>query len=334
MAEQKPASKKKGCLGCSLPLAISLIVIVVALSVFGFLGGAIGSKLFPGIHLPSWLSVPTPTVELPAETIFHLGPLPVTNTILTSWITILLLLLISFTVTRKPKLVPSRIQSLLEFALEWVYNLCKDVAGEKNGRAFFPIVTTIFLFVLFNAWMNLIPGFGSVMVHQGEITFPLLRGANTDINTPLALSIISFVFVTYYGLKNTKLGFLKQFFNGERFTKGWIKLFKGQVKSGFGDILFGLVDGFVGLLELISYFIRLVSFTFRLFGNMTGGEILVLMFLYLFTWVFFGAVQFIYGFELLIGAVQALVFAGLTLVFATMASTAHEGEEHEEAKHS
>jgi F-type H+-transporting ATPase subunit a len=69
---------------------------------------------------------------------------------------------------------------------------------------------------------------------------------------------------------------------------------------------------------------------------MTGGEILVLMFLYLFTWVFFGAVQFIYGFELLIGAVQALVFAGLTLVFATMASTAHEheGEEHEEAKHS
>ena len=330
MAEQKPASKskKKGCLGCSLPLAISLIVVVVALSVFGFLGGGIGSKLFSGIHLPSWLSVPKPTVELPAETIFHLGPLPVTNTILTSWITILLLLIITFTVTRKPRLIPSRIQSLLEFALEWVYNLCKDVAGEKNGRKFFPIITTIFLFVLFNAWMNLIPGFGSIMVHEHEIEFPLLRGANTDINTPLALSIISFVFVTFYGLKNGKLGFLKQFANAGRFFKSWGLLFRGKFKSGFGSLFFGIIDIFVSFLELLSYFIRLVSFTFRLFGNMTGGEILVMMFLYLFTWVCFGAVQFIYGFELLIGAVQALVFAGLTLVFATMASTSHEEEEH------
>ena len=176
--------------------------------------------------------------------------------------------------------------------------------------------------------MNLIPGFGSIMVQEHGIEFPLLRGANTDINTPLALAVISFVFVTFYGLKSSKLGFLKQFFNFERFFKGWGQLFHGKVKSGFGSIGFGAIDIFVGFLELLSYFIRLVSFTFRLFGNMTGGEILVLMFLYLFTWVFFGAVQFIYGFELLIGAVQALVFAGLTLVFATMASTSHEGEEH------
>ena len=326
MAEQKPAPKKKGCLGCALPLAITMVVIVVALSVFGFMGGAIGSKLFPGIHMPSWLSVPKPTVALPAEAVFHIGPLPVTNTIITSWITILVLLLITFTVTRKPRLIPSRIQSILEFALEWVYNLCKDVAGEKNGRRFFPIVTTIFLFVLFNAWMNLIPGFGSIMVMKEGIEFPLLRGANTDINTALALALISLVFVTYYGFKNGKIGFLKQYFNFGRSIKGFQKVFTGKIKSGFGDLFFGALDIFVGILELLSYFIRVVSFTFRLFGNMTGGEILVLMFLYLFTWAAFGAVQFIYGFELLIGAVQALVFAGLTLVFATMASTSHEGE--------
>jgi F-type H+-transporting ATPase subunit a len=324
--EQKPAPKKKGCLGCALPVAISLIIIVVALSVFGFLGGAIGQKIFPNLNLPSWLSVPKPTIQLPAEAIFHLGPLPVTNTIITSWLTIVVLLIITFTVTRKPRLIPSRIQSLLEFALEWVYNLCKDVAGEKNGRKFFPIVTTIFLFVLFNAWMNLIPGFGSIMVYKDDVAFPLLRGANTDINTALALALISLVFVTYYGFKNGKLGFVKQYVNVGRFCRAWGKLFKGKLKSGFGDLFFGGLDIFVGILELLSYFIRVVSFTFRLFGNMTGGEILVLMFLYLFTWVAFGAVQFIYGFELLIGAVQALVFAGLTLVFATMASTSHEGE--------
>jgi F-type H+-transporting ATPase subunit a len=326
VAEQKPAPKKKGCLGCALPLAITMVVIVVALSVFGFMGGAIGAKLFPGIPMPSWLSVPKPTVELPAEAVFHLGPLPVTNTIITSWLTILVLLIITFTVTRKPRLIPSRIQSILEFALEWVYNLCKDVAGDKNGRRFFPIVTTIFLFVLFNAWMNLIPGFGSITVQEGSTVFPLLRGANTDINTALALALISLVFVTYYGFKNGKLGFLKQYFNFGRSIKGFKKVFTGKLKSGFGDLFFGALDIFVGGLELLSYLIRVVSFTFRLFGNMTGGEILVLMFLYLFTWVAFGAVQFIYGFELLIGAVQALVFAGLTLVFATMASSSHEGE--------
>jgi F-type H+-transporting ATPase subunit a len=326
VAEQKPVppKKKKGCLGCSLPLAIGLTVIIVAFTVIGFLSGAIGQKLF-GIQFPEWLTVPVPVVELPAETVFHLGPLPVTNTILTSWITVIVLLIISLTVTRKPKLIPSRIQSLLEFALEWIYNLCKDVAGEKNGRKFFPIVCTIFLFVLLNAWMNLIPGYGSIMVHEGGIQFPLLRGANTDINTPLALSLISFVFVTYYGVKNSKSGFFKQFLNFGRFFKGWGDVFRGKAKAGCGGIFFGLINIFVGFLELLSYFIRLLSFTFRLFGNMTGGEILVLMFLYLFSWALSGSV--IYGFELLIGAVQALIFAGLTLVFATMASTAHE-EEH------
>jgi F-type H+-transporting ATPase subunit a len=88
------------------------------------------------------------------------------------------------------------------------------------------------------------------------------------------------------------------------------------------------LDIFVGFIELLSYFIRIISFTFRLFGNSTGGEILVLIFLYLFTWVFFGAVQFIYGFELIFGAVQALVFAGLTLAFAMMAVESHESSEH------
>lgn len=327
MAEQKPVPKKKGCLGCALPLAIGLIVVIVGLSIFGFMGGAIGSKLF-GIQLPAWLSVPKPTIELPGEAVFHLGSLPVTNTLITSWLTILILFIITFTVTRKPKFIPSRIQSMLEFILEWVYNLCRDVAGEKNGRKFFPIVTTIFLFVLINAWMNLIPGFGSIMVHEGGLEFPLLRGANTDINTALALSIVSFVFVTFYGLTYGKLGFVKQFLNFGRFIKGWGQLFTGKVKSALGNIGFGFIDIVVSFLEIVSYFIRLLSFTFRLFGNMTGGEILVLMFMYLFTWVFFGGVQLIYGFELLIGVVQALIFAGLTLVFATMAVEKHGEEEH------
>ena len=324
MAEQKPVAKKKGCLGCSLPLAIMLTVLALALFIVGFLAGPLGQSFFKGLNMPEWLKVPTPSVELPAEVLFHLGPLPVTNTILTSWITIAVLAMILIGLSSRSKLVPGRFQGMIESALEWVYNLCKDVAGEKSGPRLFPVIVTIFLFVLFNAWMGLIPGFGSILVHTEEGSVPLLRGANTDINTPLAIAIISFLFVTYLGLASGGFGFLKQFFNGERFSRGLGKLFTGKAKGAFGDIFYGLIDGFVGLLELVSYIFRIFSFTFRLFGNMTGGEILVLMFLFLFPFVI---VLPIYGLELLVGAVQALIFSGLTLVFATIAGTPH-GEEH------
>lgn len=324
MAEEKPESKRKGCLGCSLPIAITITVLALALFIVGFLAGPLGQSFFKGISMPEWLTVPTPHVELPAEVLFHIGPLAITNTIITSWITIIVIAAILIVVSSRGKLVPGRFQGLVESALEWVYNLCKDVAGEKAGPRLFPVILTIFLFVLFNAWMGLIPGFGSILAHTEEGSVPLLRGANTDINTPLAIALISFVFVTYLGLASGVGGFLKGFFNFGRFFRGWGKLFTGKVKGAFGDIGYGFIDAFVGILELVSYIFRIFSFTFRLFGNMTGGEILVLMFLFLFPFVI---VLPIYGLELLVGAVQALIFSGLTLVFATIAGQAH-GEEH------
>ena len=82
----------------------------------------------------------------------------------------------------------------------------------------------------------------------------------------------------------------------------------------------GVIDIFVGFLEFFSEFIRIVSFTFRLFGNMTGGEILILILFFLLGFAGFGAIQVGYIFEILVGVVQALIFSGLTLVFATMAA--------------
>lgn len=316
MAEQKPASKKKGCLGCSLPLAISLVVVVVAISVIGIINGAFGKKI-----------VSPPEVKLPAEAIFHIGVFPVTNTLITSWITMLVLILVALLVTNRSKLIPGRLQGAVEAIIEYMYNFCKDVAGEKNGRKFFPVVTTIFLFVLINALMNLIPGYGTITFHTEEGIVPLLRGANTDINTALSLALISFVCVTFWGIKANKMGFFKTFFNFGRFFKGWGQVLTGKAKAGCGSVVFGLIDIFVGVLELFSYFIRIVSFTFRLFGNMTGGEILILILFFLFG--FSGVASVGYAFEMLVGVVQALIFAGLTLVFATMATESHEDKEHE-----
>ncbi|MBN2076160.1 MAG: F0F1 ATP synthase subunit A [Dehalococcoidales bacterium] len=315
---------KIGCFGCSINLGILLVVL--ALFVIAFISGALGSAFIGDTSIGEAVAIEAPHIQLPGEVIFHIGSFGVTNTLLTSWISIIVLVLISWAVTHKIKLIPSRMQALLESALEWMLNFCIEVAGEKNGRRFFPLVTTIFLFVLMNAWMNLIPGYGSILLHTGHgHSVHLLRGANTDINFPLAVALISFVFVFYHGFRALGPGFLKVFFNFGRFFQGHKKLFTGKVKAGFGDIGMGAIDIFVGLLELISYIFRIVSFTFRLFGNMTGGEVLILVMIFLIPWIL--AIPF-YGLELLVGTIQALVFAGLTLVFATVAITPHESEEH------
>ncbi len=314
---------KRGCLGCSFPVVIGVSVILLALVVIGLLSGALCHSLFPHLSLPEWITFHKPHVQLPAEGIFHIFGFTVTNTIITSWLTIIVLVAIAYAVTHRIKLVPSRLQGLLESALEWMLNLCKDVAGEKNGRRFFPIVTTIFLFVLFNAWMSLIPGFGSILITGTEgHKVHLLRGANTDINLPLALAVISFTFVEYNGIRALGgLHYMKKFINVGQFFGGAGQLFRGRLKAGFGGIFYGAIDIFVGALEGMSEMIRIVSFTFRLFGNMTGGEILLLMMMFLAPWVV--ALPF-YGLELLVGLVQAVVFGGLTLVFASVAVTPPE----------
>jgi F-type H+-transporting ATPase subunit a len=360
--------KKRGCLGCSFPVLVIVAVIVVALVIFGFLAGAIGQKM-TGLHFPTWLVVPSPDPHLPAPVIFHVLGLPITNGVLAGWITVIFLAVLSWAVTSRMQIVPRRLQAAFEFVLGWIFDVCNSVAGEENGRKFFPVVCTIFLFVLFNAWLSLIPGYGSLELTRYEpipqnaqiVVVPaegnqpehkvvlsndkeyeivlvngkemmadeneLIRGANTEVNTPLALAIVSFVFVAYFGLKALGTGWLKQYFNFGPFFRSIGRIFKG--KFSFMDIFSGLIEAFVGGLELLSRFITIISFTFRLFGNMTAGEILLLIAAFLVPWVL--AVPF-YGLELLIGLVQALIFSLLTLVFVAMAvAPAHgsESSEHE-----
>jgi F-type H+-transporting ATPase subunit a len=222
------------------------------------------------------------------------------------------------------KIIPGRLQSAFEALLGWLYDFCKRVAGEENGRRFFPFVATIFLFVAFNAWLSLIPGFGSITLTTAEGEhLELLRGANTDINMPLALALMSFVVVEYFGLRSRGIRYLGKFFSVGEFVHSLGQIVRGKMKAGIGGIFTGFIHIFVGLLELLSELVRIVSFTFRLFGNMTAGEILLLIAAFLIPWVF--SLPF-YGLELLVGFVQALIFGGLTLVFLTLAVAAH-GEE-------
>ena len=145
--------------------------------------------------------------------------------------------------------------------------------------------------------------------------------AGTDMNMPLALALISFVFVEYLGFRMLGIGYLTKFIRVGSLKRGIGELFQFKILDAFQSLLDFF---FVGPLEAFSEFVRLISFTFRLFGNMTAGEILVLVSAFL---VPFLATVGVYGLELLVGFIQALIFAGLTLVFASIAITAH-GESH------
>jgi F-type H+-transporting ATPase subunit a len=359
--------KRRGCLGCSFPVLVIVAIVVLVIVVLGFLAGALGQSLLGEVSWLKWMSVPKPSPHLPAPVLFHVLGLPITNSLLAGWITVIFLVILSWAVTRRMQLVPKRLQTVFEALLGWIYDLCTSIAGEVNGRKFFPVVCTIFVFVLFNAWLSLIPGFGSIEYikheeipedahieivpaegHEPEhkvvliddkehevvwiegqevmkVEEELIRGANTDVNTPLALALISFVFVAYFGLRTLGIGWLKQYFNFGPLFRSIGQIFKG--KFNFMDIFSGAIEVFVGFLELLSRFITIISFTFRLFGNMTAGEILLLITAFLVPWVL--ALPF-YGLELLIGVVQALIFSLLTLVFVTMAVTpAHGAESHE-----
>ncbi|MEE8473081.1 MAG: FoF1 ATP synthase subunit a [Dehalococcoidia bacterium] len=271
-----------------------------------------GQAIFPGLKLPEVLSIDPPKPHLPTSTIFHILWFPVTNTILAAWVTIAVLTGLFFAASRRMKLVPRGLQNFMEIFVESLLNFAVSVAGSKNGRRFFPVAATIFLFVFFNAWLALVPGYGSILIGEGDHQVHLLRGANTDINLPLALALMSFVFVEYWGI--TSVGFFR-----------YMEKFVNVRNLLRGRILTGIIDIFVGILEFMSELIRIVSFTFRLFGNMTAGEILLLVMFFMVPFVV--AIPF-YLLEMMVGLVQALVFAGLTLVFATIAVTAH-GEGHE-----
>ncbi len=334
---------------------------MAVLLVVGFVVGAIGTRMFGGETAQPF--VPQPEIHLPPQPIFpkalrysalglelgsgdaahaepestesagaesgsmeddhadeeahHGEPLgimqfAVTNTLLSAWLVSLVMLVFFIGAARKPKVIPSRLQALVEIIFEAVLSFSVSILGPNMARRTFPIVATIFFFVLFNAWLAifLIPiyqaiGYGVGGDHGFEIKAHLLRPAGTDLNLPLALALISFVFVEYWGFRTHNFGYLKKFF-------------------AFGDILrgrpSGIINVFVGLLELISELVRVVSFTFRLFGNMTAGEILVVMITFL---VPFVATQFVFGLELLVGLVQSVIFAGLTLIFLSVA-VSHE----------
>ena len=247
----------------------------------------------------------------------------ITNAILSSWIASIVLVLVFVLGARKLALVPGRFQNFVEIAIEGLLNFVAGTVGREHSRMIFPVIATIFLFVIFNAWIALLPIYPSLGFKDGDlIQIHLLRPAGTDINMPLALALVSFIFVESLGFKMLGFGYMSKFVRVGSLKRGISALFQFKILDAFQYLLDFF---FVGPLEAFSELVRLISFTFRLFGNMTAGEILVLVSAFL---VPFVATVGVYGLELLVGFIQALIFSGLTLVFAAIAITSHHEEAH------
>jgi F-type H+-transporting ATPase subunit a len=243
---------------------------------------------------------------LASETIFNIGSFEVRNTLITSIMTLLILLIVGLLIRRKKyALVPSGIQNVAEALIGGMLGFFAGIVGdEKKTKKFLPLVTTIFFYVLISNWMGLLPGFGSIgfkeMEEGHEIFVPIFRSTYADVNMTFALAAISVIATQIFGF--SMLGF-----------KGYGgKFFVNPLKNPIGT--------FVGILELVSEFAKMVSFTFRLFGNIFAGEVLLLVMAFLVP--FIAPIPF-YGLEIFVGFIQALVFAFLTLVFLKIATTSH-----------
>lgn len=268
---------------------------------------AVGAEAFP-IGEEGSVATATATahesgihVALAPEQITTLFGLPITNTLLTSWVVIAVLVVIAFVMRSRLKLIPSRFQLLLEWLFEFVYDYIAETLESRDlARRFFPFLATIFLFVFTSNILEFTPGIGSIGFFHPDEFVPLLRSVNTDLNVTLMLAILSFLTIEITGI--LVIGAWKY---GGKFLN-----FSGH---GVGQ---RAINFFVGIVEFFSEIARIVSFSFRLFGNIFAGEVLILVVTYFLPVV---APVPVMMFEVFVGFVQAAIFALLTLFFIKLA---------------
>lgn len=243
--------------------------------------------------------MPAIHISITAEKLFTIGGiLPVTNSLLTSWIVMIFVLTFSLLATRNLSLIPGTLQSIAEMVVDGIYTLFHTVLHEK-ADLFFPLLASLFIFIICMNWVGLLPGIGTIglkAIEAGHEKFiPLFRAGTADLNTTLALAAIAVVTIQYYGLKSLGFGYLKRFIN-----------FKNPIYF------------FVGILELMGELTKVISFAFRLFGNIFAGEVLLTVIAFLMPILV--PLPFL-GLELFVGFIQALVFSMLTAAFLAQATS-------------
>ncbi len=235
------------------------------------------------------------SIHLAPETLFHIAAFPITNTLVTAVLVSLMLTVLALVAGRSLRVKPRGWQVVLEALVTYPYNLVRGTLGDDRlAERVFPLVMSVFLFVLAVNWFGLLPFVASVGAREGSTFVPYLYPGATDLNLTLALALICFVAIEVAGVA----------------TLG-VARYAGKFITFASPLKF-----MVGVIELISELVRLISFSFRLFGNIFAGKVLVLVIMFFVPYLL--PVPFL-AFETFVGLVQAAIFALLTLFFTKIA---------------
>lgn len=248
-----------------------------------------------------------PVISIHAETLFHIGSFAVTNSMLLAFVTLALFTVFALFIRTHIRAVPGKIQNIFETIVDALLELMESVFGSRaKAEQYFPLIATIFLFIMFSNWLGLLPGVGSIGIREHGELIPLFRAPAADLNFTIAIAIVSVFATNLFGI--LAIGFVKHF----------KKFFNAQKP-------FPIIS-FVGILEFVSEFVKIVSFSFRLFGNVFAGEVLLVIIAFLVPYWMPASVPFLF-LELFVGFMQAFIFSMLTMVFIGMSVVEH-GEEH------
>jgi F-type H+-transporting ATPase subunit a len=274
---------------------------------------------------PSAIAAETePAVPLKPAPLFEIGRFAITNSMLVTWIVAVGIIVFAQIATRNIKPIPSGVQNFWEWLVEGLYNFLEGIIGRELVKKTFWFFATIFIFILFVNWFGLIPGVGTIgWGHHDptsgvfQVTRPLLRGGNADLNMTTAMAAIFFVLWFVWAIQAQGVGgFLKHLFAPQGETSGILK------------ILMIFIFFAVGWLEVVSILFRPIALSFRLFGNIYAGESMLealSSMMPALAWLI--PIPF-YFLEVLVGFVQALVFMLLTAVFTLLIAQHAPGPEH------
>jgi F-type H+-transporting ATPase subunit a len=267
-------------------------------------------------------------ITLFAEPIFHFSNFTVTNALLTSWLVVAIIVVLSLVLRSRLTVIPGKLQNVFEIVVEGALDLCDQVTNSRVlSLKIFPIAISVFFFILINNWLGILPlgGFGIIEKSKEGLSFiPFLRGGTADINTTIALAVMAVLGANVFGIFS--IGIWKTF---NKYVN--LKVLGGiftKIRHEPTIIIVAPITFFVGLIEIVGEFAKIASLSFRLFGNVFAGEVLLVSMAALVAYIV--PIPFLF-LELLVGVIQALIFSILLVVYFTIASSDHdEHEEHQE----
>ena len=269
-------------------------------------------------------------VTLFAEPVVHTQYLNITNALLTAWVVVGIIILLSVVLRKKLSEVPGKFQNIFEVLIEQALGLFDQVTNNRHlSVKIFPVAISAFVFILLNNWLGLLPLGGFGIIEQGEhgqAFIPYLRGGTADINTTVALAVMAVIGANIFGVFS--IGIWKTF-NKYVNISALAQIFRDFRKNPT-IIIVAPITFFVGLIEIVGEFAKVASLSFRLFGNVFAGEVLLASMAAIMAYAV--PIPFLF-LEIIVGVIQALIFSILLVVYFTISASDHDHDDHEEGHH-